>query len=312
MNSAPKYSVIIAVYNSKSTLALVVNEVLNFFKRLDATFEIILVNDGSQDGSWNIAEQLCADFPQVVAIDLTRNCGQHTALFCGFQFARGQAAITLDDDLQNPAGEISKLISKAAEGYDLVLGRYAVKQHSLYRRIGSRVIQRLLEKIFNKPRDLVMTNFRLVDRSIVDRVKVFRGLNPYLPGLIFAASARAANVTVEHRPSEQLRSRYTLLTLLELVGRLLFQYSIFPLRVLVLIGGAISVAAFSLSSFFFIRGCIYPSRAVGWTSLVVLISFFSGFIILLLWVLGEYLLRVVSYLNHPEPYFVRKLIRNDR
>ncbi len=306
------YSVVIPVYNAQSTLKEVVGEVRGFFETAGFSYEILLVNDASRDQSWPVAESLSKEFSTVTAIDLVKNAGQHSAIFCGLHFARGQWVITLDDDLQNPACEIEKLIRKAAEGHDLVLGRFEVKQHSWLRRSGSQIVQKLNEKIFNKPRDLVLTNFRLIDRSVVDRAKVFQGPEPYIPGILLAAASRPANVTVAHRASAQPRSRYSMAKLMGLVGRLLFHYSVFPLRVLVFVGAGISLAAFGLGGFYLIRGFLHESRAVGWTSLVVLLSFFSGFIILLLGVLGEYLLYVVKRLNQPQAYFVRKIVRHDR
>ncbi len=310
MTSELQYSIVIPVYNSEATLEKVVAEVVSFFESRKYSFEILLVNDASCDRSWAIAESLASQKPQVAAIDLTKNYGQHTALLCGLHFAQGRAVVTMDDDLQNPAEEIEKLIQKAADGHDLVLGKYEVKQHSPLRRAGSRIVQWLHERIFDKPHDLVLTNFRLIDRSIVERVQVFKGPKPYLPGLVLAASACPANVMVKHRPSAQPRSRYSMTKLLGLVSRLLFHYSVFPLRVLVVAGGAVSLVAFILGCFYLIRGFMHPSRAVGWTSLVVLISFFSGFIILLLGVLGEYVIHVVKSLNQPQAYYVRKVIRH--
>ena len=310
MSSELLYSVVIPVYNAKATLTDVVREVREFFETAAYSYEIVLVNDASRDQSWPVAESLSKQFPSVTAIDLVKNSGQHSAIFCGLHFARGQWVITLDDDLQNPAAEIEKLIHKAAEGHDLVLGKFEVKQHSWMRRLGSGIVQKLNEKIFNKPRDLVLTNFRLIERAVVERARNFQGPEPYIPGILLAAAAHPANVTVAHRASAQPRSRYTTAKLLGLVGRLLFHYSIFPLRVLVFVGAGISLVAFALGGFYLVRGLFHESRAVGWTSLIVLLSFFSGFIILLLGVLGEYLLQVVKRLNQPQAYFVRKIVRH--
>ncbi len=309
--TVPHFSAVIPVFNSAATLEKVVDDVAVFFQSSGRSFEIILVNDGSRDGSWAIAEKLAKRLPFVTAIDLVRNFGQHPALFCGLRAARGDAVVMLDDDLQNPASEIEKLICKAAEGHDLVVGRYETKRHSFFRRLGSGMVQCLQERIFNKPRDFVLTNFRLAERAVVERALLLEGPKPYLPGLLLAASGSPANVLVQHRPSALPRSRYSFVKLLGLVGRLLFQYSTWPLRMMVLLGSGVALVSFVLGGIFLVRGLVHAAQVPGWTSIAVLLSFFCGFIILLLGILGEYLRYLVQRLNQPQPYFVRKIVRHD-
>ena len=137
MPSEPKYSVVIPVYNSEPSLREVTEGIARFFEGGRLDYEIILVNDGSRDASWEVLKTLARSNSRILAVDLLRNYGQHTANLCGFHHATGDYLITMDDDLQNPPGEIAKLIAKVREGYDLVIGRYRVKQHGLIRHLGS-------------------------------------------------------------------------------------------------------------------------------------------------------------------------------
>lgn len=301
------YSVVIPVFNSESTVEKVVERTAAFFQSKSLNYEIILINDGSRDQSWKALCRICEKYEHVTAIDLLKNYGQHHANLCGFHYAQGDYVITLDDDLQNPPEEIEKLIEKEKEGHDLVLGRYEAKQHQAYRRWGSSVVNALNEKIFRKPTELVMSNFRLIHRSIIDRVKSYRGPEPYIPGLVILYASRPANVLVQHAPRTKGKSGYSLTKISKLIFTLLFNYSIFPLRFLVILGGAIALMSFLMGGFFLLRGLLHDVKTSGWTSIVTMISFFSGFIILLLGVLGEYMIRILRSVSGQAPYHIRDI-----
>src|SRR5690606_13282896 len=111
------------------------------------------------DGSWSVLEAAVRDNPAIVAIDLLRNSGQHNANLCGFRAARGEWVVTMDDDLQNPPEEIAHLVEKAREGHDLVIGRFHAKQHASYRRLGTRLVRWINQRVFGQERDQVLSNF---------------------------------------------------------------------------------------------------------------------------------------------------------
>ncbi|SVE50786.1 uncharacterized protein METZ01_LOCUS503640, partial [marine metagenome] len=140
----PKYSVVIPVYNSADIVAETVDRVAGFFNDSGLDYEMVLVNDGSCDNSWDIILGKTKENPHIIAIDFLKNYGQHTANFCGFKESTGDYVITLDDDLQNPPEEIIHLIKKAEEeNYDLVIGQFEKKRHPFYRRLGSYLIGKL-------------------------------------------------------------------------------------------------------------------------------------------------------------------------
>ncbi|HEV2436247.1 MAG TPA: glycosyltransferase family 2 protein, partial [Verrucomicrobiae bacterium] len=142
------FSVVIPVYNSAAIVAETVSQVRAFFLSQGYRYEIILVNDGSEDGSWNVVSGLARKFSGVVGINLLKNYGQHNANLCGFRESKGDYVITMDDDLQNPPAEIGKLIEAARQGHDLVVGRFESKQHRFIRRLGSRVVGWLNRRAF--------------------------------------------------------------------------------------------------------------------------------------------------------------------
>jgi glycosyltransferase involved in cell wall biosynthesis len=137
-----KYSVVIPVYNSESIVGQTIDRTVVFFTSRSLDYEVILVNDGSTDGSWDILKEKARGNARIRVFDLLKNYGQHTANFCGFQHATGDYLITMDDDLQNSPEEIDKLIKKIHDGHghDVVFGQFRKKMHASHRKIGTQII----------------------------------------------------------------------------------------------------------------------------------------------------------------------------
>lgn len=303
------YSVVIPVYNSATVVAKTVSLIRDFFLSQTLRFEIILVNDGSRDGSWDVISGLARDLQEVVAINLLKNYGQHHANLCGFREAKGEYIITMDDDLQNPPEEIGKLIDTIANGYDFVMGRFESKQHSFIRRAGSRLVGWLNRKIFDVKENLTLTNFRIIRRDVVDRVCRDRSFSPYIPGLILKYSAHRCNVLVRHQPRLVGSSNYTWRKILRLMATLLFNHSSIPLRYGSAFGFLVASISFLLGAFYLLDALFYGTAAPGWATLVVLMSFFNGVLILLLSVIGEYLIRVLREVGSQSCYEISEVVR---
>ncbi len=307
----PEFSVVIPVFNSQDIVRETIERTSSFFDARGWSHEIILVNDGSRDRSWDVIAEAAREIPGVIAVDLLRNSGQHNANLCGFRASRGEWVVTMDDDLQNPPEEIVHLADKAREGFDLVIGRFHSKQHAGYRRLGSRMVRAINQRIFGQEKDLVLSNFRMIRRDVVDRVCAYRGPFPYVPGLCLLYSGRRANADVEHHPRRIGSSNYNWRRILSLLATILFNYSSFPLRVVAALGLATAGFSFLLGLYFLAEGLLRGSSVPGWTTLVVLLSFFNGVTMLMLGMLGEYVIRIINQLNMADPYFVREIVRRD-
>lgn len=306
----PRFSVVIPVYNSASIVGSTIDACLDTFRAIGDPFEILLVNDGSSDRSWEVLCNRVARHRELIAIDLLQNRGQHTALLCGLRHASGEWIITLDDDLQNPPQECQQLISKAEQGHDLVFGRFHTKRHSLIRRLGSRVVDAINTRVFRKPAEIVLTNFRIIHRRVVERMLSYRTLEPYINGLAVMHAQRPANVLVAHEERRSGESGYDAAKLGELLGRILFNYSALPLRWVSSLGMAVALVGFCLASYFLLRGLLQQTQVSGWASVAVMLAFFNGVSLLILGILGEYLVRVLDHVSRSEEYHVVRIVRH--
>ncbi len=310
-DKAPKYSVVIPVYDSVAIVGNTIDRTVAFFEGHGWDYELILINDGSRDQSWEALRGKTLANPRLIAINLLKNYGQHTAVFCGFQQSAGDYVITLDDDLQNPPEECIHLIQKAEEGYDLVFGRFRQKQHASYRRLGSKLIGWMNRKIFHKPDNLVLSNFRIVKRDVIDRVSAYQTNYPYIPGLLLMFAVNPTNVPVEHQSRLVGQSNYNLIKILRLVMRLLFNYSSYPLRVVSVSGMIIAAISFILGIIYLIRALLIGISVPGWATLVILSSFLNGLTLLILGMLGEYLVRLLNQVSSSNIYHIKETIRSN-
>jgi glycosyltransferase involved in cell wall biosynthesis len=307
----PDYSVVIPVFNSAAFVERTIDRCVAFFEATGRSFELVLVDDGSADASWEVLRRRAAGDTRLVALELLHNYGQHTAVWCGLAHSRGRRVITLDDDLQNPPEQIELLIAAADEGADTVFGRPRENRRGIARRLGSLLVDRLDSKVFRSPRGLVLTNFRLLDRGVVDRMLAQSSGLPYVNGLAAVYSRRPVNVTVEHRPREHGRSGYGPGQIVRLLGRILFGYSAFPLRLVSAIGLLASVASFALGTYVLWRALFHQTQVPGWASVVVILSFFNAITLLSLSILGEYIVRTLRQVEHLDRYHVIDAINAD-
>lgn len=305
-----KISIVIPVYNSETIVSKTVDEILKETNKDNLNIEIILINDGSPDNSWSIIKHLAKTIKQVKAINLIKNFGQHNAVLCGFENATGDYIITMDDDLQNPPSEIIHLVNKVKENedYDLVFGQFREKKHAGYRKLGTKLIGYLNEKVFNKPKNITLTNFRIIKKDVIERVLKHNTAYPYIPGLLLMYSTNIANVMVEHHDRFDGKSNYTFKKIFSLMSNLLINYSSYPLKVLSTIGLIVSSISFFIGLFFLISGLIGGVKVAGWTTLVVLVSFLGGFIIVLLGLIGEYLSRILDQISNQKSYYIKEIV----
>jgi glycosyltransferase involved in cell wall biosynthesis len=306
-----RYSLVVPVFNSEKLVGRTVDRIIEVFESAGLDYELILVNDGSSDRSWQVIAEKARTHRHVKALDLLRNYGQHRANLAGFRESTGDYVITLDDDLQNPPDQALLLIERAVQGYDVVFGEFQVKQAAGYRRWGSKVISMINRKVFGQPHDLAVSNFRVLRRDVVDRICASRTAHPYVTGQALMFSGNPTHVPVRHEQRAVGKSNYGLMRIAGLVTTILFSYSVVPLRLAAGFGFIVAVLSFFIGAGFLVRGLVSTTSVPGWTSLIVLLSMFSGVTIALLAILGEYVVRTLDAVSLQQRYHVVERVSRD-
>jgi glycosyltransferase involved in cell wall biosynthesis len=302
------YSIVVPVFNSVDLVGKTVDRIVEVFEKEELSFELILVNDGSRDGSWDVIADKARNDRRIIALDLLRNYGQHNANLAGFREASGDYVITMDDDLQNPPDQALVLIDEAMRGRDVVFGQFEHKQAARHRRLGSRAITGINRRIFGQPPDLVVSNFRILRRDVVDRICASRTAHPYITGQALLYSSNRTHIPVRHEPRPVGKSTYSMMRILRLVLTILFSYSSYPLRLAALVGFAIAGLSFVLGAVYLVLGFVGATQVEGWTTLVVLLAIFNGFTIAMLSMLGEYITRTLNAVSAHDTYHVSQRV----
>ena len=287
----PNLSVVIPVFRSENLLADTVNELIETLE--GGSFEVVLVDDGSPDGSWEVVRRLAVSDARVRGLRLYKNHGQHHAVLAGMSVARGDWVVTIDDDGQNPPSEIKALMDDA-DGHDVVFGRFREKQAHGMRRFGSRAVRWLNIKVFGMPQDFHVSNVRLIRRDVVDRILSDRTAFPYVTGQALLHSASPSWVYVDHRPRLDGKSNYTVARIAVLLLNILFAYSVWPLRVAAALGFAVSVLSLLAGLTYLVMALAGRLQVEGWATVVVLIATLGGVTIGMLAMLGEYVIRILT------------------
>ncbi len=302
-------SFVIPCYRSAKTIRNVVEEVSAAMEGLKQyRYEIILVNDGSPDETFEVIRSICEKRKEICGVNLAKNFGQHAALMAGFRRVHGDIVVCLDDDGQTPADEVGKLLGKIEEGYDAVYARYEHKQHSLFRNFGSKVNEWMTRIMLGKPKELYISSYFAVKRFVVDEMARYENPYPYVIGLLLRTTNKVANVDVKHREREVGVSGYTLGKLLALWFNGFTAFSIKPLRIATALGAFVAGAGFLYGIYTVIKKFVNPDVVIGFSSLMSAIVFIGGMIMLMLGIIGEYIGRIYISLNNSPQYVVRECV----
>jgi len=309
MPTEPEISLVIPVYNGARTIGPLVDQAMKIFG--STSFEVVLVNDGSEDDSEKVCAELAVRFPQnVVFVHLSRNFGEHSAVLAGFDQSRGRYVAVLDDDGQNPPEEVVRMLDEIKrKNYDVVYGHYVEKKHSWFRNLGSRFNDRIATIMLHKPKELYLSSFKVMNRFLANEIIKYRGPYPYADGLIYRVTRNIGQIPVEHRESLGGSSRYTLRGLIRLWLNMFLNFSIKPLRLSIYVGlftSCLSIVA--LIVIIIDRLWITPNVTLGIPTVLGTIVLLAGIQLMILGLVGEYLGRL--YLDHTgTPQYVIRYVR---
>lgn len=300
-------SYVIPCYRSEKTICAVLDEIRNKMQEMDRySYEIILVNDCSPDNTFEIIKTIAKKSNDVIAIDLAKNFGQHSAIMAGFSKVSGDIVVCLDDDGQTPADEVDKLLSKLEEGYDVVYAEYDNKQHSAFRNWGSRLNKKMTEVMLGKPKELFISSYFAATRIVIDEIKKYNNPYPYLAGLVLRTTKRVCNVKVIHRQRMEGESGYSLKKLIGLWINGFTAFSVLPLRLATYSGVIVAFIGFVFAIWTVVHKIISPEVAVGWSSMISAILVIGGMILFVLGMIGEYIGRIYISLNNSPQYVIRE------
>jgi len=308
----PYLSVIIPVFNEEENLRELAERLMRVLTGMGRTFEIILVDDGSTDRSWEILTELHAKYPQNLrALQFNRNFGQHQAIFAGFQAARGQVMITLDADLQNPPEEIPRLVAKLEEGYDTVGGWREDRQDSWFRRLPSHLVNVVMSKVTGTRLRDYGCMLRAYRREVVDSVNQCQESSSFIPALANLYSHRVAEIPVGHVERERGQSKYGLIKLLRLNFDLMTGFSNLPIHAVGFTGVAIAALGLLFGLFLFLRRLLVGPEVGGLFTLFAILFVFVGLNTLGLALIGEYVGRIYREVRGRPRYVIRQTLGPD-
>ena len=298
-------SVVVPVFNSEQSLPLLCARLLPVLKEISEQYELILVNDGSRDNSWETICKLAEEFHWVYGINLRRNYGQHNALLSGIRTAKHGVIITMDDDLQNPPEEIPKLLEKLSEGYDVVYGTPQHERHGLWRDLASQITKLALQNAMGAKTARSVSAFRAFDTQIRAAFANYESSYVSIDVLLTWGAAHFAAIPVRHDSRQLGQSNYTLRKLVIHALNMMTGFSILPLQLASLVGFVFTLFGLGLLVFIVGRFLIQGGSVPGFPFLASTIVIFSGAQLFALGIIGEYLARIHFRMMGRPVYTVR-------
>ena len=305
-------SVAIPCYKSADTIGPVVDELRRVFAgRPEYDYQIILVNDYPDDGTFDVIESLCRDDGKIVGVNLSRNFGQTVAKMAALPYVKGEVLVYMDDDGQHPADQIFRLVEKVQEGYDVVYARFPHKHHSVFKRFTSWLNGKVLELNGTKPKGVAISSFYAMGPTAIAALRRYKSPFPSMGGYLAHVARRYANVDMPHRDRLAGHSNYTLKKMLSLWLTGFTNFSTVPLRFAVIIGTLFAGVGFLSAIVVVIRKLLNPHIAAGFTTSIALQLGIGGVIMLLLGLCGEYIGRIYMTVSNMPQYEVRQTVNAD-
>jgi undecaprenyl-phosphate 4-deoxy-4-formamido-L-arabinose transferase len=306
--NAPRVSVVIPIYNEEEGLAALFARLYPALDALGRSYELILVDDGSRDRSPQLLRAQFERRPDVTRVLLLAgNFGQHMAIMAAFERARGEVVVTLDADLQNPPEEIGRLLAKFDEGHDYVGSYRRTREDSAFRRVASRLMNRVRERIT----DISMTDqgcmLRAYGRDVVQAMNACREASTFIPALAYTFARHPAEVEVAHEERMAGRSKYSFYRLLRLNFDLVTGFSLVPLQLFSLLGIVVSVASVLVYFLVVVKRVLTEELSGGLWSLWdrdILQFLLIGVVLFGLGVVGEYVGRIYEQVRGRPRYIV--------
>ena len=305
-----KISIIIPVFNSEECIEELNNQIVKALVDFPS-HEIILVNDKSNDKSWDIICGICKRNTKTIGISLRKNSGQDNAIMAGLKISKGEYIIIMDDDLQHSPNDILKLYNECIKGYAVCYGLFQKKKQKLWKNIGSWLNGKLSEKLLSKPKEIYLSPFKVIIGKVVKEIVEYNGPYPYIDALLLTVTHNITQIPVDHHARYKGRSRFSFISSFSVFLKHSTGYSIYPLRLAIYMGFtaaflAIAYGFYTLYDYFNGSG-----KVEGWASTILLIILFGGIILICLGIIGEYVGRIFLTINKKPQYTIESIVSRE-
>ena len=306
----PELSVVIPVFNEEENITVLHSRLTAVLEGIHIEYEIIFVDDGSNDDSRSQLKNLSVRDDRVLVVELARNFGHQVAISAGLDFARGQAVAVMDADLQDPPEVLPEFIAKWQKGYDVIYAIREQRKEGWFKRSSYALFYRLLRRVSNIDIPLDSGDFCVMDRRVVELLKSMPERSRFIRGIRSWVGLRQVGVPFERHERYAGQSKYTFgrLILLALDGLISFSYV--PLRFITFLGLGVSYLSIFLAVFYFVKKLLYGLSPPGFATLVVSIFLLAGIQLITMGVIGEYVGRIFEEAKRRPLYVLRRATRN--
>ena len=300
-------SIIIPVFNSESTIEILVNNIVQTLGE-NYKFEIILINDSSKDNTEEKCKKLVEKYMNIVLYSLAKNFGEHNAVMAGLNKCSGDYAIIMDDDLQHSADSLLELIKfgmKEKNNFDVVYTYYDKMKYNFFRNFGRKFNDLIANLLLDKPKFLYLSSFKLINRFLITEIIKYRSPFTYIDGIILGITNKIGRVKVVHNQRSQGKSGYTIRKLFQVWSSMFTGFSVVPLRLSLILGSMLSILGFIFALLTFIERIIDNTVPSGYATIIIVVTIFSGAILIAVGLLGEYVGRIFVSLNKKPQFIIR-------
>jgi glycosyltransferase involved in cell wall biosynthesis len=299
-------SVVIPVYRSEACLEELVARLRAAFAKTGRSYEIVLVNDASPDGSWRKIREIAQLDAAVHGINLRKNAGQDNAIMAGLAEASGDVVVIMDDDLQHAPEDIEGLVRGVENGADVCYAHFSRKRQAWWKNLGSRLNDRLANLVLCKPKTLYLSPFKAIAGDVAREITRYDGPFPYVDGLLFRVTDNVTHVVVEHHERFAGRGNYTVARSLGVWLRVATLFSVVPLRIATVLGFSFAGLGLLLAVGFAVYKLLVPDQPMGWASTIMTILVLGGTQLACLGIIGEYVGRSFLHLSRRPQYSIRE------
>jgi dolichol-phosphate mannosyltransferase len=299
-------SIVIPVYQAEKIVHELLSRIKSSLQFANGDYQVILVDDGSSDGSWNEIENICAVEKNVMAVKLSRNFGQHHAITAGLDYCTGEWVVVMDCDLQDSPEEIQRLYNKAQEGYDIIFARRINRKDALSKKIFSKLFYGVFSYLTGIKYDGTIGNFGIYNKKVIESVNKMREPMRAFSPMVRWVGFKKGFIDVEHGERLQGKSTYSYKKVFALASDIILSYSDKPLRLIVRLGFYISFVSFLVGIYYLIQYLSGKILVSGYASIIISIWFLGGLIIFILGVIGLYISKIFSGIKNRPLYIIDK------